>query len=60
MVDASSLTSLIGNWGFPIVITCWFMYRMEKVLELITTSVNTNTSAINSLRDAFNSKFGNS
>jgi hypothetical protein len=36
------LISLIGNYGFPIVVTLWFMIRTEKI-------IGKNTEAINSM-----------
>lgn len=38
------LLSLIGNYGFPIVVTLWFMLRTEKI-------ISRNTEAINSMSD---------
>jgi hypothetical protein len=39
-----NILSLIGNYGFPIVITLWFMLRTEKI-------INRNTEAIEKMSD---------
>ena len=43
MVEAELLT-IIGNYGFPIFITVWFMFRTEKV-------ISRNTEATLQLKD---------
>ena len=35
------LISLIGNTGFPIVITAYLLIRLEKQLISLSTSINT-------------------
>jgi hypothetical protein len=29
----SELTQVLANYGFPVVITMWFMFRTEKVIS---------------------------
>ena len=31
MIESEAL-QIIGSYGFPIFITCWFMFRTEKVI----------------------------
>ena len=31
MIDSNVLT-IIGNYGFPIFVTLWFMFRTEKII----------------------------
>ena len=35
------LISLIGNTGFPIVITAYLLFRLEKQLISLSNSINT-------------------
>lgn len=32
-VAIDGLLNLIGNYGFPIVVALWFMFRTEKVIK---------------------------
>lgn len=41
---------LISNVGFPIAITLWFMYRMEKVINKNTESIIKNSEVIENLQ----------
>ena len=42
-MEADFLT-IIGNYGFPIFVTLWFMFRTEKI-------INRNSEAIEKLSD---------
>jgi hypothetical protein len=37
-----TIISVLQNFGFPVAVCFWFMYRTEKV-------INQNTEAVNSL-----------
>lgn len=47
-----TIVSTISNFGFPIAMVLWFMFRMEKVLSVVTKTVESNTTAINQLKAA--------
>lgn len=38
------LVNIIGNYGFPVFVTLWFMFRTEKI-------INRNTEAIDKMGD---------
>ena len=35
-----TLIKVIGNYGFPIVMCLWFMFRTEKVIKANTEALN--------------------
>lgn len=38
------LINILANYGFPVFITCWFMFRTEKI-------IGRNSDAIEKLSD---------
>lgn len=36
MID---LTSLLGNVAFPVIVASWFMFRVEKKLDEVTSAL---------------------
>ena len=45
-MEMQDLTTLIGNFGFPIVITFYILNTMNKTMKDLTDSVNLLRSAI--------------
>lgn len=43
----AEILSIVGNYGFPIALCFWFMFRTEKIIK-------ENTDAILSLREVIN------
>jgi len=39
MVDQFSLQTLIGSYGFPIVMCGWFAFRMETLIKANTDAI---------------------
>ena len=46
MIDASNIVQLIGNFGFPIVITIYLLHRFENKLESLQSSVHDLSDSI--------------
>lgn len=42
----TDLISLIAQYGFPVFVSVWFMYRLEKKLEENTKAFNELTTVI--------------
>lgn len=38
-VSASDITALLREFGFPIFVSLWFMWRLEKRLDAFTESI---------------------
>jgi len=40
MVLEDTIAQMIGNLGFPIAVTFWFMFRTESVIKANTEALN--------------------
>jgi hypothetical protein len=40
---------LIAQYGFPIVVAVWFMFRLETTLDKNRAIISNNTKAVNKL-----------
>lgn len=47
MVLEDTIAQMIGNLGFPIAVTFWFMFRTEKVIKA-------NTDALGKIGEVMN------
>jgi hypothetical protein len=45
----ADLMSLIGNYGFPIFVTCWFMFRTEKIIGRNTDALDKLSNIVEEL-----------
>jgi hypothetical protein len=41
--------SVLANYGFPVFMVLWFMFRQEKVLNKITEAMERNSDVIERL-----------
>lgn len=39
-MDVNSFASIVGNLGFPVVITAYVLIKLEKQLSSLTSSIN--------------------
>lgn len=49
MMDGTTLSTLIGNLGFPIVACCYLAYSNEKLRQ----TIEENTKTIEALKELF-------
>jgi hypothetical protein len=47
MVEGIDLVQIIGNVGFPIVITIYLLHRFEKKIESLEYAVQTLANLVN-------------
>ena len=40
MIVETEFLSLVGNYGFPILVTMWFMFRTEKIIIRNTEAID--------------------
>ena len=40
------LINLVGNYGFPMAMCFWFMFRTEKVIKSNTQAINRNSTVL--------------
>lgn len=48
-MDLQALQNLIGNLGFPIAVTCYFMFTVNKTIKDVNDSVNKLITVIQTL-----------
>ena len=47
MIDAANIVQLIGNFGFPIVITIYLLHRFENRIEALENSIQNLGNTVN-------------
>lgn len=50
-MDMQDVYTLIGSYGFPIIVTGFLLTKGTKILSDLTTAINSNTIAITKLLD---------
>lgn len=45
----SSIVDLIGNIGFPILVTLYLLTRFEKKIDILSSAINNLTNLISSM-----------
>lgn len=48
MLDEQSFVQLVGNFGFPIVITMYLLHRFEKKIEGLEHAIQSLAKAMDS------------
>ena len=46
MIENNLFTELLYNFGFPVFVVIWFMFRTEKILKENTIAINNLASAL--------------
>lgn len=62
-MDASTVTQIITNLGFPIAVCCilfWFVYKMQQThkeeIDALTQAIENNTIALTKLESKLEEK----
>lgn len=49
MIQIETITQFLNMFGFPIVVTLWFMFRTETILKQTSKNIQKNTETLISL-----------
>ncbi|TQR20632.1 YvrJ family protein [Psychrobacillus vulpis] len=47
MIDAGNIVQLIGNFGFPIVVTIYLLHRFENKIDSIVNAIHSMENSVN-------------
>lgn len=47
MIDAGNIVQLIGNFGFPIVVTIYLLHRFENKIESLENAIHNIENVVN-------------
>lgn len=47
MLDEGNIVQLIGNFGFPIVVTIYLLHRFENKIESLENSIHSIANVVN-------------
>ncbi|MEK4485779.1 YvrJ family protein [Psychrobacillus sp. FSL H8-0484] len=47
MLDEGNIVQLIGNFGFPIVVTIYLLHRFENKIESLENAIHSITNVVN-------------
>ena len=47
MLDAGNIVQLIGNLGFPIVVTIYLLHRFENKIEALKNAIHSIENVVN-------------
>ncbi|MFJ5769792.1 YvrJ family protein [Psychrobacillus sp. NPDC093180] len=51
MIDAGNIVPLIGNFGFPIVVSIYLLHRFENKIESLENAIHNIENVVNSSMD---------
>ncbi|MCM3357365.1 MULTISPECIES: YvrJ family protein [unclassified Psychrobacillus] len=46
MIEASNIVQLLGNFGFPIVVSIYLLHRFENKLEALENSLHNLSNTV--------------
>ncbi|WP_313894652.1 YvrJ family protein [Psychrobacillus sp.] len=49
MIDAGNIVQLIGNFGFPIVVTIYLLHRFENKIDSIVNAIHSMENVVNTI-----------
>ncbi len=58
MFEGESITQLIGNFGFPIVVTIYLLYRFENKIESLESALRDLAEVVSSDKEKRGGKHG--
>lgn len=47
MIDTGNIVQLIGNFGFPIVVTIYLLHRFENKIEALEHAIHSIENVVN-------------
>lgn len=47
MIDAGNIVQLIGNFGFPIVVSIYLLHRFENKIESLENAIHSIENVVN-------------
>ncbi|SES10461.1 YvrJ family protein [Psychrobacillus sp. OK032] len=51
MIDAGNIVQLIGNFGFPIVVSIYLLHRFENKIESLENAIHSIGNVVNNRND---------
>lgn len=51
MIGEGNIIQLIGNFGFPIVVTIYLLHRFENKIESLENTINNIVAVVNNSKE---------